>query len=150
MTPSPSSRFPLKWRKDFCARHLKRGAVLRFRTELTDPPKIKRVVVWGFDESLDKIGLSFINSDISNIKKPYFVSLQHHLPAEGRDYLDRDSYLDCSKIYETSLEEIRNLLVDDPHVHLGDMSSNDISEGSRLIIRARTIEHKLKRRYGFI
>ena len=150
MTPSSSNRFPLQWRKAFCARHLKKGAVLRFHIELTDPPKIKRVVMWGFDESLDKIGLSFINSDISNIRKPYFVSLQYHLPADGRDYLDRDSYLDCSRIYETSLQEVRNLLVDDPRRHLGDVSSDDLSKASKLITRATTIERKLKRRYGFI
>jgi hypothetical protein len=150
MIPFFSGLFPLQARRAYCARHLKKGVVLRFLTQLTHPPKIKRVVVWGFDESLDKIGLSFINTDISNIRNTYFQGLQYHLPAKGRDYLDHDSYLDCSKIYETCLEEVRNLLVDDPRRHLGDVSSGDLSAASKLIVRATTIEPKLKKRYGFI
>ena len=68
MTPRLGDQFPPQFRENFCKRKLIRGAVLRAWTEETVPPKFKLFVVWGLEESLNKIGVSFINREITSIK----------------------------------------------------------------------------------
>jgi len=150
MTARLGDHFPPQYREDFCKRNLIRGAVLRAQTELTVPPKIKLFVVWGLEESLNQIGVSFINREIRSIKNPRLQALQHPLLSKNNTFLTYDSFLDCSKIYEKELKKVRDLLIEDTQVFLGNISSKDLFVAEKIIRNATTIEVKLKRRYGFI
>ena len=65
MTSRLGEKFPLQHRKQFCDRHLKKGAILRFNIDFTDPPKIKRLVVLGINRRLGKVAISVINTEIN-------------------------------------------------------------------------------------
>ena len=150
MTARLGDHFPPEVREDFFKRNLVKGAVLRAQTELTVPPKIKLFVVWGLAESLNQIGISFINREISFVKNPKLQTLQYPLFSINNPFLTYDSYLDCSKIYEKNLKKVRDLLMANNKVFLGNISSNDLLAAEKIIQNAPTIEHKLKRKYGFI
>lgn len=149
MTPRLGDQFPPEFREDFCKKHLVRGAVLRIRTELTVPPKIKLFVVWGSEEFLNQIGVSFINSEITSIRNPRLQALQYPLLLKNHSFLSHDSFLDCSKIYEKGLKAVRDLLTEDIGAFLGEISPHDLLRAEELIRNATTIEEKLKKRYGF-
>lgn len=145
-------KFPLQYRKQFCNRHLKKGAVLRFNIDFTDPPKIKRLVVLGINERFAKIAVSVINTEINPnvIKTKDLQDLQLSLESHSRSYLDHDSYLDCSRLFEIDLQFIRNKIIAEIDVYLGQMADIDIRNTEAKIISARTIPLKLKKSYGFI
>ena len=150
MTARLGDHFPPPYREDFCKRNLIRGAVLRAQTELTVPPKIKLFVVWGLEESLNQIGVSFINREITSIKTPWLQSLQHPLLLNKNPFLTHDSFLDCSRIYEKDLKKVYDLLMEDTGIFLGDISYEDLSTAEQIIQNATTIETKFKKRYGFV
>lgn len=150
MTPRLGDQFPSKFREEFWKRKLIRGAVLRAWMEETVPPKFKLFVVWGIEESLNKIGVSFINREITSIKTPWLQSLQHPLLLNNNPFLTHDSFLDCSRIYEKDLKKVRDLLMEDTEIFLGDISYEDLSTAEQIIQNATTIETKFKKRYGFV
>lgn len=150
MTPRLGDQFPPQFRENFYKRKLIRGAVLRAWTEETVPPKFKLFVVWGLEESLNKIGVSFINRGITSIKTQRLQALQHPLLLNKNPFLTHDSFLDCSRIYEKDLKKVRDLLMEDTGIFLGDISYEDLSTAEQIIQNATTIETKFKKRYGFV
>jgi len=150
MTPRLGDQFPPKYREDFCKSHLIKGAVLKTYVEETVPPKIKLFVIWGMEESFNKIGVSFINSDIAYIRNKWLRDLQHPLLSRNNPFLTRDSFLDCSRIYEKNFKVVRDLFIEDIDIFLGNISHGDLLASEDIIRNAKTIELKLKRRYGFI
>ena len=150
MTPRLGDLFPLQEREIFCKRNLIRGAVIRTQAEETIPPKIKCFVVWGLVESFNKIGVSFINREIAFIKKTWLQALQFPLLSKNNPFLSRNSFLDCSRIHEKNLKTIRDLVIGNMEVFLGNISLEDLLGAEKVIRRAKTIEDKLKKSYGFI
>lgn len=152
MTPSLGNKFPAKYRQDFCDSHLKKGAVLKIHVEFSRPPKIKRFAVLGIDENCGKALVSFINTEINPnvLCLKHLQDLQLPLPCQDTPYLDRDSYLNCSYLREVDLEWVRNKLVSDPSIYLGQMSPTDLSRIARKIRGAKTIKTKVKKKYGFV
>ena len=152
MTSRLGEEFPLQHRKQFCDRHLKKEAVLRFNIDFTDLPKIKRLVVLGINRRLGKVAISVINTEINPnvLRTKELRDLQLPLKSHGRPYLDHDSYLDCSRIFERDIESIRNTIITDIDTYLDQMSNIDIRSAEVKIRSARTIPVKLKKRYGFI
>ena len=149
MTPRLGGQFPPKYREEFCKSHLIKGAVLRTYVEETVPPKIKLFVIWGVEESLNKIGVSFINSDIASIRSQWLQDLQHPLLSRNNPFLVCDSFLDCSRIYEKDFKVVRDLFTENTDIFLGNISPGDLLASEDIIRNAKTIEVKLKRRYGF-
>jgi hypothetical protein len=148
MTASFTSKFsPPNKEKSL---NLPRGTVIRAHTSLTDPPKIKLFVVWGFEETKGKIGISFINTESIPLDDPILQKSQLFLPSAGRPYLTHDSYLDCSRIYEEDLIDIKGIISEDPEAIKGKLSQEDLAEAEELIIFSPTVVTKLKKRYGFI
>lgn len=142
--------FPPQFRKDFCKNHLIKGAALRAPTEITTPPKIKLFVVWQLEESINRIGISFINSEITSIKSTWLQALQCPLSQKNNPFLTHDSFLDCSRIHEKDLNKVRDSLVMDTEIFRGNIFLDDLLKAEEIIRDAITIERKLKKRYGFI
>lgn len=148
MTPPLGERFPEEYRKKFCHDHLKPVAVLRFQSIQTSPPKIKRSVVIALNDESVSLALTYINS--GKPSNPYLQPWQLHLECEGREYLDRDSYLDCAQLYEENFEVISRMLLRDITVYLGRMSGEDLLKVKSLVALAKSIPFKLKKKYGFV
>ena len=127
MSPTLGDSFPENLKEDFTSRNLKVGSVLKCRVDDTNPPKYKRFIVVGI--SFDKIALGavYINSEINeNVHyTDELKALQILFESNGRDYLDHDSYIDCSKIYPKKLEQIKDVVKNDINCYLGDLSEVD-------------------------
>lgn len=152
MTTSLGDKFAKEYLESLFSRYLKPGAIFKLLTHHTTPPKIKRFVVVGIEEKIFSIAFLFINSEINLniIKTPHLKSLQMPLAAYDRTYLDHDSYLDCSHLYEWSLHHLKEKYISNTKIYLGQLSDSDLEKAKRHITSAKTITKKLKTRYGFL
>lgn len=148
MSPTLGDNFPKEYREEYCERHFIPWAVFRLFSEETTPPKIKRFVVAGINEETGQVAILFINTD--HLQNQRLRKEQMFLKSEGRPYLDHDSYLDCSKIYERSIGKIKEMFQNDTSVYLDTMSERDISEAKAVIRKSRIISLKTKEKYDFI
>ena len=146
MKPFLGDNFPKEYRISFCNQHLKPGAVFRLFVPHTTPKKIKRFVVIGINEAVFSIGLLFINSETN----PNYKNLNLFLTEDKRAYLDKDSYLDCSWLYEWDLTILKRKFIANPRIYLGQLSEIEMAKATQLIITAKTIKRKLKQRYNFL
>lgn len=118
----------------------------------TNPPKIKRFVIIGINEGVALVGYLFINTSINpNVFRTEDLKKLHlPLSKDGRPYIDYDSFLDCSHIYEMSIEKLEDVFSQDYETYLDQVSDDDMAQIRELIKAARTIPAKTKKRYGII
>lgn len=127
------------------------GSVLRMMVKETDPPKIKRFIIVG--ESGDHITLAatYINTELNlNVNWNLDLRSQHiKFEAEGRGYLEHDSYIDCSKLIFWTLGELQEIVKNRPSVLIGKVNDDDFDLIRNQIIHSPTIKGKIKNKYGF-
>ena len=127
------------------------GTVLRMMVKDTTPPKVKRFIVIG--ESTDSLTLAsvYINTEL-NMKVNYNLDLQcQHIEftADGRDYLDHTSFVDCSKLKIIERAELCAIIQNRPAVVIGKLGQQDFEIVRRQVACSTTIKGKIKKRYGF-
>lgn len=103
--------FPPAQREAFCERHLVPGSVFRVFVHDTKPPKIKRFVVIGVNRGVATIGCLYFNSQVNLncLGSPELLALQVEFSALDREFLNGDSFLDCSTIHEISVEYVAKI-----------------------------------------
>lgn len=147
---SLSDSFPENYRKDFAQKNLKIGSVIRIYVEDTNPPKEKRFILVG--QSYDKLLFVsiFINSDINpNVfHTEELKGLNLPLLASERDYLDHDSYADCSNMQKRNVDWLLDIVCEDPSKVIGEISEADLKEIRARIKSARTITPVMKKTFG--
>jgi len=137
--PKIGDFFPEGERRESAARQLTAGRVLYLMCDFTHPPKNKFVVVAAPD---DPPLLLVLNSKIHPyiIARPDLRDCQATLTAKEHDFLSRDSFLDCSRTYESmSRETILWQLVGDVSRVKGELSATARIEVVEMIRRAKTI-----------
>ena len=142
------SRFPDQYRKDFCHRHLIPGSVFRLFAPETDPPKIKRFVLLAFDEMAQSAAILFINTE--RPKNDYLKTLQQAIPAKDNPFLDHDSFIDCSTLYERDLAHLKTVFAKDPGIYLGSLLNDDLEKANATVKKAKTISPAMKRKYRLL
>lgn len=141
---------------EFIARQAKHcirpGAVFRIMATSTTPPKIKRIVVLGVNQGQALVGHLFINSKINLhvLHSDELRNLQIFLDSGTRDYLDHDSFLDCSDLRTLSIDDIKAFYQKERGVLLGYLSEEDLANAVSKTASARTVNNKLKRLFGLI
>ena len=147
---SLSDSFPEDYKKGFAQRNLKIGSVIRLYVGDTNPPKQKRFILVG--QSYDKLLFAsiFINSEINPNVFPTqeLKDLNLQLIASERDYLDHDSYADCSNMQKRSAEWLLKIIGEDPSRVIGEVSDADMKEIRTRIKSARTIAPSIKKTFG--
>ncbi len=145
------SFFPDELNEILITNSLKVGSVLRLHVLDTTPPKIKRFIIIGI--SKDKISLAtvYINSNlnINVFRNTKLQGLQLELNESGREYLDKDSFVDCSTIKEKSYTDLKNALQELPIKNIGTVSDTDLNQIVNKIRGAETISPVVKKRYKF-
>ena len=126
MTPPLSDFFPESTRESFSKRNLKEGVVIRLESPYTTPKKIKRFIVFAFSNDKSFAGIVYINSDVNpNIfKDPRVIKLHLEFKSKGRNYLDTDSYVDCSQINSWSKNDLHKELKKNQAIEIGEKTSN--------------------------
>ena len=144
--------FPKELREQLSNDNLKVGSVLRYYKTNTIPPKLKRAVVVGFDNDKILFASVFINSEINPNMFPTQRLRDLHLSFEAinRDYIDHDSFVDCSQIHVENVHTVKTLMVNDMSVHIGDLSDADCEKVIEALKMAHTIPRAVKRRYGLM
>jgi len=118
--------------------------------EFLTPPKIKRFIITGFSKEKISVATVFINTEINpNVfHNNYLKSLQIELKEEGRDYIDHDSFVDCSNIKEENYVHLKNCLENNPNCNRGTVSDEDLKKITDKLAIANTIPDKIKNKYG--
>ena len=144
--------FPDNLRVQLINDNFKVGAVLRRFEYLTIPPKIKRSIIVGFDSSKVILAYVFINTEINPNLFPTQVLRDLHLELDprDRDYLSHTSHVDCSQIFEVDAESIKNMMMNDTELHLGELSVVDLSNVLEKIKNAKTISKNIKKKFGLL
>ena len=142
--------FSEEHKKEYAQRSVTVGSVLKLHVKDTNPPKVKRFIVIGITS--DKISLAtlYINSDLNtsvNWSKE-LQDLQIEYKADNRDYLDDDSFVDCSKFNIKDTKEIEKMIEDRPDACLGNISDIDLAQLIETIKGCNTIKGKHKKRFG--
>ncbi|PWJ59466.1 hypothetical protein CLV98_102300 [Dyadobacter jejuensis] len=130
---------------------VKVGQVFRMKVKDTNPPKIKRFVL--VSQSSDRVTLAsvYINSKI-NLKVNFNILLKsHHIPLskEGRDYLTKDCFVDCSQLKELISSELELHVKNNPKIIIGQLSTADLETLRNRIRDSEILKGKTKRRLGF-
>ncbi len=146
-----SDFFPQYYRDDFAERNIQKGSIIRVFVRDTTPPKIKRFIVIGFSQDKVLLGTVFINSEINSkiFTTEELRSLHISIDAANNDFIDHDSFIDCSSIRERSYDEIKQLLSKDTECLKGIVSETTMSIITETITNAKTISVKQKRKFGF-
>lgn len=151
MTAQSLSDFlPDKLKNEFADQNLKVGTVIRKLAKDTTPPKKKRFIIIGIDRDKVKIGTVYINTDLNTnvFRNDYLKSLQIKIRAKDNTFIEHDSYVDCSEIYEKEYIDLYEYISHNPNEVLGSADEKDMINILTAIKTSRTIEPKNKKRYG--
>jgi hypothetical protein len=142
--------FPEDMKNQLADDNFKIGMVLKYMHP--DIPKTKRYVVVGFDSRKVYLALLVINSEINEnvFSNPFLRDLNVELDAESRDYLDHTSYVNCSKILEDDAAKLKQSIIDEPSVHIGEFSKEDLETVIEKIKTAPTVSLKKKKKFGIL
>lgn len=141
---------PKETRNQLANVNLQTGAVLKYHVPFTNPPKEKRVIVVAFDSEKALFALVLINSEINENLSQEAKNLHLELNANGRPYLDHNSHVNCSQIFEQEVEKVKEILAESPGVHLGNLNEVDLKNVTDKIRGAITITRKQKRKYNLL
>ena len=114
---------PLAERIQHAEESLTLGVVLRCHARFITPPKTKIFVVIGMDDNGEKAAVVLINSNPARM--PDLAPYQMSITKEGRSYIQKDCFVDCSRIYVRPLDLLRGLITKSPNVVLGHVSPED-------------------------
>lgn len=96
---SLGENFPPSMREDFIKRNLKAGAIIRFHTLVTDPPKFK----WFLVVCLEPLTCFIINTEIPpyySIEAREALKVQVKIQKSKDSCFDGDCWLDCFRLIE--------------------------------------------------
>lgn len=147
-----SDAFPDEYKKQFAERSLTIGTVLRMFVEDTNPPKHKFFIVIGFTEEQVGLGVVYINSVINpnRFSTKELQELNLPLIADERKLVDRDCWIDCSKIFEKATDVIYEKIEKNPESVRGELSPDELKQVQIKLMSARTISPKTKKRFGYM
>ncbi len=140
--------FPPEDKRAWIKQQLQAGSVFYLSCEFTHPPKDKYIVLVCPVATLPRPLLFVINSDIHPLlyRNPHTRSCQLQLNAADYDFLDHDSYVDCTNVIDSINEDA---IIDQLATNVGRLkgtpNANSMSEMAEIVQRAKTIipRHKL-------
>lgn len=144
--------FPDNFKREFANRQLKPGVVIKAFVDDTNPPKEKRFIVVGTNSDSNEAAVIFINSELRlhanwNIT---FKNAQKLLKSDNREFLDKDSYVDCARLYKKNLRSLKENLKENPGLIIGNLSENDEKLIFGTLSGSQLLSTKEKRKFNLI
>lgn len=143
--PTVGDSFPEEKRREFLQSHLKPGQIFYLFCNFTDPPKNKYLVLVCVNPQL----LFFvINSKISHFILSRTELYQCQVPLQRDEYncLDHDSFIDCSTVKESHLNEIEDQVLEDISRIKGIIRPEVMRKVGESIKGSRILTRRLKKR----
>lgn len=142
------AQFPYEHRKRLADENFKAGSVLKFFCLKAN--KEKYFVFAGNKYDKTTICLIHINSEINPHLFPTPALRNEHilLPKSEIEFLDHDSYANCSEFIIRTTDEIYNLLLEDPGKHIADLPDEYFQMIKEKICRSKILRPDYKKEYG--
>lgn len=121
---------PEEWKSDFTGRNVVVGTVIKLFVKDTNPPKEKRFVVVGNTQDKLLVATVYFNSEINkNVNWAKELVDQHlFFEKDGREYLDKDCFLDCSKLTPKDYEMVAEAVKNKPESVSGTVSDAELAK----------------------
>ena len=133
-------RFSPEERLKFVRERFQAGAVIKLDCDFTKPPKPKRLLVVAANRKRPL--LFIINTSPTDFAKQRPRLIDQHLPLAKTDenFLDHDSYLDCSTAYDNfDKGDIEQILADDTSLILGKLSPKSAEKMLEIVADSPTL-----------
>lgn len=142
------SFLPEEYRKNLANENFKDGAVFKCYHPIAQKDKRFILVAHRYDKI--QVATIFINSDINPNKFPSqkLKDLHLYFAVADRNYLEHDSFADCSQLIPFSAKDLFQKLIEDPTIHLGVLSEADHKLVRETIKKAFTIRPSQKKEFG--
>ena len=126
------------------------GVVIRKHVNFTTPPKTKRFIIVGFYNN--HYALVLINSEINSLFNYNEILKSQHIELEcdNREYLIKDSFVDCSSLHHPfEIKVLEREIDEDPDIVIGTVDKNDLNLIIDTLKNSDIIKGKFKKRFGF-
>lgn len=143
--------FPDDLKNQFAKRKIDLGSAILIKIPDFSVNYDKYIIVIAKDSAKKDIAYVVINSKINlNVAyNPYLQSLHIKIDKENNPFLDKDSFVDCSKLREFSINNVIDFLTNNPERAIGNVSSKTLKLIQTTITTAKTIEPYIKIKFGF-
>ncbi|MBL4561042.1 MAG: hypothetical protein JKX79_08670 [Labilibaculum sp.] len=138
-------------RQEFAERNIDLG-----RTILIEIPNFgvtypKYIVIVAENENEFAIAYVVINSEINNFifPTPYLKSLHVPIDRASHDFLDHDSFINCTEIREFTKQEVIDFISAHPERVVGNITEGILTAVHATLHSATTIPKIIKVRFGF-
>lgn len=147
--PTLGELFPKSSRQSFSTRHVIPGSVFRVHTDKVTPPKIKIFVILAVKSEMLCVGSLFVNTAINENCFPTqeLQNLHMPLPRNRFDFLQHDSFLDCSQIKEMGLDWLFRQIENDPSIFVGTLDERILNSAINIVRESPTISPRDKRKF---
>jgi len=132
---------------DLIDQKIKIGSIISINFDNIDHPKWN--IILDITDDMLLVASVFINSEINfnHINTDELKGLQYEINKENFNFLDHDSFVDCSKIFVKSYSEFKNVLINNANKKKGDLQENDIENIIELVKKSKNIERKHKKKF---
>jgi hypothetical protein len=142
--------FPDNIKDDFAKRKIDLGNSILIEIPDFSVTYHKYIVVVAKDEKNASVAYVVINSEANpNIAyNPYLKSLHLNIEKKNNFFLEKDSFVDCSKLREFPIEYVIDFLIKYPENAVGNVSSSVLKNIHTTLSLAPTIEPFIKKKFG--
>ncbi|PQJ80115.1 hypothetical protein [Polaribacter porphyrae] len=143
--------FPDDLKNQFAKRNIDLGSAILIQIPNFTVNYDKYIIVVSKNNSDDFLAYVVINSETNtNVAyNSYLKSLHVKIDKENHSFLDRDSFVDCSKLREFLIKDVIDFLAENPERAIGNVSPDVLRLIHITLSTATTIEPFMKRKFGF-
>lgn len=143
--------FPDNLKNQFAKRNIDLGSAILIKIPDFSINYDKYIIVVAKDNDEEDIAYVVINSEANpNVAyNSYLKSLHLKIDKANNPFLEKDSFVDCSKLREFSIDTVVEFLKKNPERAVGNVSSSVLKSIHITITTATTIEPYIKRKFGF-
>ena len=144
--------FPDEIKKEFAERNIEIGSALFIKIPEVNNRYPKYIVIVSENEKELLIAYVVINSKINKNVFPtsYLKSLHVKIGSLKNDFLENDSYIDCTKIRTHKKDDIFKFIKKYPEKVCGNIDEETLKKVHNTITIAKTIDKNTKSKFGFI
>jgi len=136
-----------QYNNDIIDNKIQIGSIVSINCDGIDHPKWNIILDIMDDKCL--IASVFINSEINffHINSPELVALQYPIKKIDFPFLDHDSYIDCSNLFEKHYKEYKVTLINNAIRKIGELSEPEIESIYEFVRKSKNIKGKTKKKY---